>query len=251
MSKLYFPQRVAEPKKMTKLELELFEKKSKENYKHWLISFVDDALEKSELKKGKILDIGCGSGLLVKEFAYRSKKFYVMGIDTSLHALRLAKKNCQKLKNSFFKKTSVYHLPFSNYTFDLVTCKDTLHHFNDLKSAIKEMYRVTKKGGMIYLQDLRRNMPWYLLKMVIPPQNNFQKLQYYSARAAYTKKELISVFNVLNIKNYIITTRQLRKKLRKRYKALGGDLEKIKEAFQARYVAVIKKKNVSAHLTKY
>lgn len=42
-TKLYFPRRVPEPKRMGELELRVFEEESKKNYRQWMIPVADDA----------------------------------------------------------------------------------------------------------------------------------------------------------------------------------------------------------------
>ena len=77
---------------MEAIEMKVFEELSLQNYKRWIIPFVDEALEISNIKRGSILDIGCGPGLLVREFVRRSKDFSVSGIDISTEAIRIARK---------------------------------------------------------------------------------------------------------------------------------------------------------------
>jgi len=104
---------------MGKVELDVFEKISKESYKRWIIPLVDDILEKSKLKNGRILDVGCGPGLLVKELASRSNNLKVFGIDISSYATKQAKRNCKDIRNVLLKVASAYKLPFPNNYFDL------------------------------------------------------------------------------------------------------------------------------------
>ncbi len=242
MKKTYFPKRIPEPKKMDKIEMKSFEKATKENYQRWIIPLVDDVLQKANLKKGVLLDVACGPGLLVKEFAKRSKSFAVFGVDASSDAMRIARENCKGMKNTSFIKANAYHLPFKDSIFDLVVCKDSLHHFNNSQKALKEMMRVVKMGGLIYIQDLRRDLPWYLLKTAIPPDTVFKKLQFYSARASYTKQEIKKILDELHIQSYTVQTRNITKKLAQCYKKKGITYVQLKAGFQSRYVAIVKKK---------
>lgn len=241
-TKLYFLHRIPEPKRMGELELKVFEEESKKNYQQWIVPVADEALKISKLRSGKIIDVGCGPGLLVREFSLRSGELEVVGIDSSQHAIKQSIRNCKGLTNIKFKKANALHIPFGNNSFNLVVCKDSLHHFGNLKKVLLEMYRITKRGGVIYIQDLRRDLPWYLLKMVIPPKTPFQELQFYSARAAYTKTELKNVLNKLALQSYSIKTKLITDEIKKKYKKTDVDIAKLKISFQTRYVLIIKKK---------
>ena len=81
--------------------------------------------------KGKILDLGSGTGL--------SKKYFkdVTCVDPS-----------EKLLNKGDIKASAEDLPFEDNSFDWVLCLTSIHHFN-LEKAIKEIKRVSK-GNYIF-----------------------------------------------------------------------------------------------------
>ena len=238
--KIFFERRIKEPKEMEITELETFEDVSIRSYHQWMIPLVDDALEKACLTEGKILDIGCGPGLLLKEFASRSRNLMAYGIDISPSAVKMAINNCKSLKGVYFSLANVYRLPFNDDTFDLVVCKDSLHHFNTLNLALLEMLRVVKENGLVYLQDIRRDLPQYLLQRTIPTDTLFKKLQFYSARAAYTKEEIRDTLGMLPIEHFTVKTRKLTKKVHNHYNG-QMDARKLRESFQSRYIAVIKK----------
>ncbi len=241
MASNYFPQRIPEPEEMEEMEHRAFEYLSKQNYKRWILPIVDTITKNYNAKDAKILDIGSGPGLLVKMLAEKSNKFEMVGLDISEEALSLARKNTTGLENVTFRQGRASNLPFPDKTFDIVISKDSLHHFENAKKAIKEMARVAKPGGLLYIQDLRRNLPKYLLQHAIPPDNTIKKLQYYSARASYTKEEVQEILNDLPLKKIKVRTPHLTKKLRKKYKKQGIDLQKLKEGLQARYIATARK----------
>lgn len=219
-----------------------FEKLSAKNYKRWLIPLVDDVLEHCKKTDTVILDIGCGPGLLTKEFALRSRKFSVTGIDISRVAVNMAKKNCKELPNTSFFVGNVNYMPFPPNSFDVVVCKDTLHHFNDSKRAIREMLRVVKKDGVVYIQDLRRDVPWYLLKRVVSRDNIMEKLIYYSTRAAYTKEEIKKILNSLDIKAFHISTRKVTERMKKKYERKNINIPLLRQGFVSRYALAITRK---------
>lgn len=242
--KPFFKKRIPEPKEMGVQEHKEFEKLSIINYKKWMIPLVDNLLDFAKTKidlnsKIKILDLACGPGLLTKELASRLPHALVIGVDNNKFVLKLAKKNCLNFKNVRFLLGDAQNLIFTDNYFDIVVCKDSLHQFKNVTKVIKEMLRVTKHNGLIYIQDLRRDVPYYLLKMVIPPNTLAKKLIYYSARAAYLPSEIKKILKKIGIKNYYIFIRRLTKEVKKRYKDLN--LKDLKNTFRSRYILVITK----------
>jgi len=243
MSIPYFLRRISEPKTMEAVEMKAFEDLSVQNYKRWFIPLVDHALEWARLSGRKmILDVACGPGFLVRELASRSPSFRVTGIDTSKYGIRLARKNSEGFTNTQFLVGSVYQLPFPSESFDLVMCKDSFHHFNNPCRALAEMWRVLKPLGTLYLHDLRRDLPRYLLQRATPRRTVIQKLQFYSTRASYTKSEVRAFFWSLKIRPRAVATRVVTSTIKKRYKRLGIDHHQLKEGFQARFFAVAQRK---------
>ena len=217
---MYFPKRAPEPIEMGELEHKVFSELSQDNYKRWFIPLVDDAIVSRLSPNAKILDVGSGPGYLSKELSSRSSKYEVVGVDVSDDALKIAKKTCSGINNVSFSKGAVESLPFKTEEFDLVICKDSFHHFDDPKVALKEMLRVLKSGGILYIQDLRRDVPMYLLRRSIPLESVIQKLQYYSVRAAYTKKEIGKYLAEFAVSKVVIRTRKLTRDNIARYKRL-------------------------------
>lgn len=226
---------------MERLEFDVFENLSRDNYKRWFVPFVDALFKYGLPADAKILDVACGPGLLSKYLAETRKKLVVVGVDISDYALKLAKKNCVSLKNVSLKKGSVEQLPFKDGVFDAVVCKDSFHHFNDPSLAIREMTRVLKKGGVLYLQDLKRDLPRYLFEQTCPPDTPVKKLQYYSVRASYTKEEAKNIFKRAGL-IATVRTRKTMEAMKRRYKKeYKIDPRELVAGFQARYYAVARK----------
>jgi ubiquinone/menaquinone biosynthesis C-methylase UbiE len=243
MKKIFFKKRIPEPQEMTIAEIKEFEKMSLDSYKKWMIPLVDDLLNYLKIKSEtlKILDVGCGPGLLSKELSIRFPKAKITGIDISRYSIKLAKKNCKAIKNINFIIADVHKLPFPDEYFDLVVCKDSFHQFSNPIKAIKEMYRVLKPGGIIYIQDLRRDVPLYLIKMVLPPNTLAKKLIYYSARSSYLPKEIKKILNKAGIKRFILKGRKLTNKLKNKYRKIGIDINSLKDTFNSRLILIIEK----------
>ena len=97
-----------------------------------------------------VLDVGCGAGRPAKDLSKDSKKIFA--IDNDLKMLKEAVKRCKKIKNIYFKKSNALKTNFQNNIFDLTY--STYNLVGSLPKSkrqkfIKEMVRVTKKGGLI------------------------------------------------------------------------------------------------------
>jgi len=95
----------------------------------------------------KILDAGCGTGGMLR----RLSPFGVgLGIDFSPLALAHAR---QKISNELCR-ASITQLPFTNYSFDLITSFDVLYHraITDDQTALNELARLLKPGGIVLIR---------------------------------------------------------------------------------------------------
>ena len=113
------------------------------------------------IKKGKVLDIGTGSGLLAIELAKskHGRNFDITGVDISENMIRKAGENASaagvKDKIDFLNCTAAV-LPFSDKSFDLVISYASLHHWFDPVAVFNEAARVVKKNGFIIIRDNKR-----------------------------------------------------------------------------------------------
>lgn len=113
----------------------------------------------SILKKGnvkKILDLGCGNGRNGNFLSI--KKFSVVGVDNSKLAIQKAKHRRGKVK---YLLADMKKLPFREDFFDAVISTQTIFHglLRDIRKTIKEINRVTKDNGLIFitLQPVKGN----------------------------------------------------------------------------------------------
>ena len=74
----------------------------------------------------------------------------MVGVDFSEDGIFTAKKN-YKYRNISFKRQNILNLSFKESSFDIVFCNGVLHHTNDFKKGIRELHRICKPGGWIYL----------------------------------------------------------------------------------------------------
>lgn len=103
----------------------------------------------------KILDAGCGSGIVSRYLAERFPESQIVGGDFAGNRLEFARRRAQNLKNVEFREENLLHLSFASGTFDGVVCRFVLQHLSEESrlSAITEMARVLRPGGKLYIID--------------------------------------------------------------------------------------------------
>ena len=101
----------------------------------------------------KILDIGCAKGFMLYDFQKIIPGIEVAGVDISKYAIDNSKEEVRK----YIQVSSALKLPFEDNSFDLVISINTLHNLSkdDIKIAIKEINRVSKKDAFITLDAYR------------------------------------------------------------------------------------------------
>lgn len=110
-----------------------------------ILRLIGKYLPKSRNQTIKILDAGCGTGLLTKKMEKFGK---VVGIDIEKQAVVYAKQRSVKAK-----KASVMRIPFASASFNVVTSIDVIYHKNvDDKVALREFFRVLKSGGILVMR---------------------------------------------------------------------------------------------------
>jgi SAM-dependent methyltransferase len=113
---------------------------------------------------GKLLDIGCGNGALAIQAAQKYSGSVVSGIDYWGGQWEYSKQVCEQNArvtgvdgSTSFQKASASKLPFPDNSFDAVVSNLVFHEVQDTddkRAAIKEAFRVLKKGGSFAFQDL-------------------------------------------------------------------------------------------------
>lgn len=99
----------------------------------------------------KVLDCAAGTGEL--SVAASEKAESVVCTDLSLPMLEQARKKCARLgiENIRFEERDIFNMPDEDETYDIVMAGNVLHLIDNPEAAVKELYRVTKKGGKLIL----------------------------------------------------------------------------------------------------
>lgn len=121
----------------------------------------------SDLPATRVLDIACGTGLLLKNLAERDDHPALIGIDRVPAMLDAAKKNIGK--QVALLEGEAENLPFDDAGFDLIASTNALHYFPDSITALQEMRRVISPGGSLVITDWCRDYFWMrLLNRILP-----------------------------------------------------------------------------------
>jgi len=97
-------------------------------------------------KSDVILDLGCGIGYYCEFLS--NLGVAVFGVDIDQKSIDMAKESYPTIN---FSVCSANGIPFKADSFDKVLCTEILEHIKDEDKAIKEIYRVTKPGGLILI----------------------------------------------------------------------------------------------------
>lgn len=125
-------------------------------------------------KNDLLLDVGCGGGILTQSFLKFVSR--IIGIDASKEMLQHVPKSI----NTHVAKA--HNMPFLDKTFEKVLCHSIFQYFPNeqyAKSVIKEMERVCKIGGFIYIVDLPNQKKRYEYeKQKKKEEHNLKRLFY-------------------------------------------------------------------------
>jgi ubiquinone/menaquinone biosynthesis C-methylase UbiE len=109
----------------------------------------------------RVLDIGCGPGVIAAEIASRYANLEIVGIDFSAERIQEAKNHFAHLPNARAQRAEASALPFADDDFELIYCRFLLEYLPDPVAAIGEMVRVCKPCGTVLLQDLDGQLLWH------------------------------------------------------------------------------------------
>lgn len=100
-----------------------------------------------------ILDVGCGTGRLLKAAEQRFPGATLEGVDAALGMVRHAQAVLPPESRIRFRQATAERLPFEAGQFDLVFSTMTFHHWADQRQGIAEVARVLKPSGRWLLAD--------------------------------------------------------------------------------------------------
>ena len=118
------------------------------------------------LKDRKIIDIGCGGGLLTEGMAKRGA--HVIGIDMGKAPLTIARLHQHESGLDIdYRQTTAEHMAATEGgSFDTVTCLEMLEHVPDPAAVIAACAQLIKDDGRVFLSTINRNPKAYLFAVI-------------------------------------------------------------------------------------
>jgi len=117
----------------------------------------------------RVLDVGCGGGILSESFAEAGCQ--VSGIDPASASLKTARTHAaQSGLKIHYQQASGEAIPFPSNHFDIVTCCDVLEHVNDLSQVLRELARVAKPGAPLFFDTINRSPKAFVANIFIAQQ---------------------------------------------------------------------------------
>jgi 2-polyprenyl-6-hydroxyphenyl methylase/3-demethylubiquinone-9 3-methyltransferase len=114
----------------------------------------------------KVLDVGCGGGLLSEAMARRGAE--VTGIDLGKTAIEVASLHALEagVKVWYRVESADAHVVANAGTYDVVTCLEMLEHVPEPEQIIATLASLVRPGGHLFMSTLNRTLKAYLLAIV-------------------------------------------------------------------------------------
>ncbi|HEX7053319.1 MAG TPA: bifunctional 2-polyprenyl-6-hydroxyphenol methylase/3-demethylubiquinol 3-O-methyltransferase UbiG [Burkholderiales bacterium] len=122
--------------------------------------------ERAGLQGKRVLDVGCGGGILAEAMAARGAS--VTGIDLSEKSLRVAELHrlesgaAVTYERAMAEEFAAHHAG----EFDVVTCMELLEHVPEPASMVAACARLARPGGQVFFSTINRNAKSYLFAVI-------------------------------------------------------------------------------------
>jgi ubiquinone/menaquinone biosynthesis C-methylase UbiE len=119
-------------------------------------------------KGGRILDIGCGPGMMIPGLIKRNYKYY--GVDISQAMIFDCKREFADTNRVDLLVGRIESLPFPESSFDIVLCMGIMEYIVNVKQAFEEISRVIKRDGILIASMLNKESPYRIWDYKIIPK---------------------------------------------------------------------------------
>jgi ubiquinone/menaquinone biosynthesis C-methylase UbiE len=138
-------------------------------------------LDKSQYNK--VLDAGCGPGIILKDIL--EQKYIGYGIDISQNMLKLAKNYLSKYEHFLLSNTDIERLPFKDNAFDIIYSAGVIEYLNSDVKVLSEFKRLLRNNGVLIIPVTNR----YSYNLIFDDIINYIR----------NNKLIFSFFNFVNI----------------------------------------------------
>ncbi|BDQ29997.1 MAG: methyltransferase domain-containing protein [Nitrosopumilus sp.] len=170
-------------------------------------------IELVEINKGdSVLDIACGTGVVTKNIRKKvGNSGYVVGVDTSSTAIKIAEKWSGKKSNVDFLNIDAENFNFSK-KFDIITCQYALFFFPNADKALKNMKNSLKESGKIgisvhgrgdkvpFFSNILDSVKEFIPEYVPPGSPNLDR---YGTKSALSTEISKAGFSEISVKEFI------------------------------------------------
>lgn len=138
--------------------------KKNPRFNSWSLKLLN-LISSKDLGNKKILDLGCGEAKILASL-HKNKKINasnLYGIDQSNKAIEIAPSS---IPNGNLVAGDIYHLKYKNEFFDYIFLLETIEHLENPEQVLKEINKVIKKTGKLYISFPNYfNFSWLLVRI--------------------------------------------------------------------------------------
>ena len=115
------------------------------------------SLIESNLKQGRLLDIGTGPGRLLFEINKRNPKIDLYGLDVSKSMLYIAQQYLQNIKNVDLRIGNIVKTEYKTNYFDCIISSGSFYCWDKPIEGLNEIFRILKPGKSAYIFESNRD----------------------------------------------------------------------------------------------
>ena len=146
------------PVDMQSEDVQRFDRWAETYDRSWMQRFLFDRVHRAVVRMAAnlgepsvVLDVGCGTGRLLREVRKRWPSAQVIGIDPAPRMVEVASRLAPDIT---FRVGSGEDLPLPDASVDLVLSTTSFHHWHDQAAGVREVSRVLRPGGHFILADV-------------------------------------------------------------------------------------------------
>ncbi len=128
-----------------------------------------------------LLDLDCGTGLLLDQVLSKRPDIDASGFDYSIVRVKQARERLND-KNVDLRFGQAIQLPYPDNSFDAVVSTTTFHHYKQPAKVLREVHRVLKPDGEFIICDTYLSSTLRYLNSVAKPLNKVADMQIYSKK---------------------------------------------------------------------